>query len=55
MTLKIFLIDKNSIILYSFNNFQPNSRTFLICEQQNPSQIVHREEKMSRHRGGKQL
>jgi hypothetical protein len=34
--------------------YEPNSRTFLICEQQNPSQLVHQEDKVSRHRGGKQ-
>ena len=30
---------------------EPNSRTFLISEQLNPSQLLHREDKMSRHRG----
>ena len=37
-----------------FRVYEPNSRTFLICEQQNPSQLVHQEDKVSRHRGGKQ-
>ena len=28
----------------------PNSRTRLICEQQNPSKLMHLEDRMSRHR-----
>jgi hypothetical protein len=30
---------------------EPNSRTFLISEQLNPWQLLHRQDKMSRHRG----
>jgi hypothetical protein len=33
---------------------EPNSRTTLIDEQSNPSQLLHQEDVMSRHRGGKQ-
>jgi len=33
---------------------EPNSRTTLIDEQSNPSQLVHQEDVMSRHRGAKQ-
>ena len=31
--------------------FEPSSRTFLISEQLNPSQLLHQEDKVSRHRG----
>ena len=31
--------------------FEPSSRTFLIGEQPNPWQLLHRQDKMSRHRG----
>ena len=30
---------------------KPNSRTFLLGEQPNPSEPLHPEDKMSRHRG----
>lgn len=33
---------------------EPNSRNFLMDEQSNPSQLVHQEVKLSRHRGAKQ-
>jgi len=38
----------------ALRRIEPNSRTFLVCEQQNPSELVHPEDKMSRHRGSKQ-
>lgn len=41
------------LILFSVS-IKPNSRTTLIDEQSNPSQRVHQEDVMSRHRGGKQ-
>ena len=31
--------------------FEPSSRIFLIGEQPNPWQLLHRQDKMSRHRG----
>ena len=40
-------------LVYS-RRIEPNSRTTLIDEQSNPSQLVHQEDVMSRHRGGKQ-
>lgn len=32
---------------------EPNSRNILACEQQDPSQPMHREDMLSRHRGSK--
>jgi len=40
--------------LYLTRRIEPNSRTTLIDEQSNPSQLVHQEDVMSRHRGAKQ-
>lgn len=34
--------------------FEPNSRIFLIGEQPNPWELLHPQDKMSRHRGSKQ-
>ena len=31
--------------------FEPSSRTFLISEQLNPWQLLHHQDKVSRHRG----
>ncbi len=31
--------------------FEPSSRNFLIGEQPNPWQLLHRQDKLSRHRG----
>ena len=39
---------------HNIRRIEPNSRSFLICEQQNPSWLIHQEDKKSRHRGGKQ-
>lgn len=33
--------------------FEPNSRIFLIGEQPNPWELLHPQDKMSRHRGAK--
>ena len=33
--------------------FEPSSRTALICEQQNPWELLHPQDAMSRHRGAK--
>lgn len=45
------LEDKNDT---DSRRIEPNSRTTLIDEQSNPSQIVHQEDVVSRHRGAKQ-
>jgi hypothetical protein len=52
--LKIHLFCLKVQYILSSHRIEPNSRTFLICEQQNPFQLVHRKDKVSRHRGGKQ-
>ena len=36
--------------VYYTRRIEPNSRTTLIDEQSNPSQLVHQEDVMSRHR-----
>ena len=33
--------------------FEPSSRAFLMCEQNNPWELFHPQEKTSRHRGAK--
>ena len=38
-------------MLLNTERFEPSSRTFLISEQLNPSQLLHQEDKVSRHRG----
>ncbi len=35
----------------SSERFEPSSRNFLIGEQPNPWQLLHRQDKLSRHRG----
>ena len=56
----VLKIRPNSITLYledrnhtDSHRIEPNSRTLLICEQQNPSKLMHLEDRMSRHRGAK--
>jgi len=47
------LLGTEGIINTVSRRIEPNSRNFLICEQQNPSKVVLLEDKMSRHRGSK--
>ena len=42
----------NNLFLIS-RRIEPNSRTSLISEQLNPSELLHPEDEMSRHRGVK--
>ena len=45
-----FKLSKRQINL-SFERFEPSSRIFLIGEQPNPWELLHPQDKMSRHRG----
>lgn len=52
--LLLFLFPSEDRIYTDSRRIKPNSRTTLINEQLNPSQLIHREDVMSRHRGAKQ-
>ena len=44
------ILDKDQTVS---RRFEPSSRAFLMCEQNNPWELLHPQEKTSRHRGAK--
>ena len=51
LTLDWFKLSKTQSHWLISERFEPSSRTFLISEQLNPWQLLHHQDKVSRHRG----